>query len=367
MKAITLCSAITISLLCVGCSPKKIVDSKIAMETIDFGSFRVVEGFIPEYVIKNKRFITLDTSQDDFLFGNIRKVKIVDDVVYILAWQPPRSYKLIVFDSNGLGIGKVGNVGRGPGEYLQITDFDVNDAGDIYFIDGTGAPDRLFLFDKNLQYISVLEMPFEANLIHCLPNNKMLFGLATWNKGEFANQKTVVTNIQLEAEASFLEYDAYIDHNFVISYDFFAQVNDKILYNTQTDNYIHQFAIDGALEKSYYFDFGKKNIPDEDKKDIEGNWEKFQKHYCCLKNFAIINNKYIAGLLLHEGKTKSFLVERETKTLNMIKENISGFYKNQIISVLSQDHIDILSEPLPISIQKHIENGGFVLCLYELM
>jgi len=358
----------TVCLLCISCNPKK-ESSKININTekIDFGSFEIIKNTFPESIIKNKKYIPLDNSNDDILFSEIDKIKIADSSIYIL---DEKLRKLIVFDSSGVGKGKVGRMGQGPEEYIRITDFDVNNAGDIYFIDGTS--DKLFVFDKNLHFVSVQKMHFEADIIHCLPNNKLLFGLSSWNKGENENKKIAITNVKLETEESFLQYDEYKDDNYWISNYFFIDVENSILYNKPIDNFVYQFSETGALEKAYYFDFGKKNVPDEDKKDIDGNSEKY-KYYCCLKNFTIINNEYILGTLRDELKTKTFIIDRKNKKLYISKEiaagdisNISGFFNNQLISFLYPGKDNVLSMDLPDNIKKHIEGENFVICLYEL-
>jgi len=358
-----------IILMCFGCSQtKRLSELDIEIEIIDFWSFAAIESTLPEFIVKDKRYILLDASLDDILFREIDKIKIVNNTIYIL---DKRLRKLIVFDSIGNGVGKVGSMGQGPEEYLQISDFDVNEVGDIYFIDATGTPDKLFVFDKNLQFVSVQKLPFEADIIHCLPNNKLLFGLSSWNKGDNANKKVVITNTELETEESYLEYDEYKDDNYWISDYLFMRVDDKILYNKPIDNYVYQFSNMGTLEKVYYFDFGKKNVPDNDKKDIEGNSEKY-KYYCCLKKFTIINNNYILGTLHDALKTKTFIIDRKDKKLYMSKEFalgdmiFSGFFNNQIISVIYPGNDNIPMDDLPVNVRTHLEEENFVICLHKL-
>jgi hypothetical protein len=213
---------------------------------------------MPASVIKDKKYIKLDATNEDYFFKTISKISIVGENIYIL---DKRLKKLIVFDTAGTGIGCVGRRGQGPGEYLQITDFSVNERGDIYFIDGTFDNDRLFVFDKHRQFVSAKKIPFEADIVQCLPDDKLLFGLASWNnERESASRKIAIVNSELDIERVYGEYDEYVDNNFWISSYMFINTRDCILYNKPIDNYVYEFSLEGQLQKAYFFDFGKKTF-----------------------------------------------------------------------------------------------------------
>jgi hypothetical protein len=344
----------------------------VEVEVIDFFSFNKQEvEEIPISIIKNKKYINLDGTNEDYFFKGIGKISIVDDKIYIL---DRRLKKLIVFDTAGTGIGCVGRRGQGPGEYLQITDFSINEKGDIYFIDGTLDKDRLFIFDRHRQFVSVKKMPFEAGVIQCLPEGKLLFGLEAWNKGKYASRKIAITNSELDIERVYGEYDEYVDNSFGISHYLFINTGDHILYNKPIDNYVYEFSLEGELQKAWFFDFGKKNVPSEYKKDIEGNLKKFE-HYCCLKNFAVVNDNYLLGTLWDGTKTKTFIVDKNDETLYLSKKeivdadnsNLSGYCNNQIISyIYPGKYDDIQLTDFPEDVKKHVEDENFVLCLYTL-
>jgi hypothetical protein len=366
-----------VSIMIVYNSCNKRHQSQIDVETeiINFFDFKIIEfddfDDIPNSLIKEKKYIKLDASAEDFLFKTIDKVKIYNDRIFILdTWVK----KLMVFDTTGKGIGKVGGIGQGPGEYLRIADFDVDNFGNIYFIDGTGGGyDRLFVFDKNFKFVSVKKMPFEADIISCLPNNKLLFGLASWNKEENTSLKIALTDIELKTERSYLPYGEYFDDNYWISGYTFINCEDKIFYNKQIDDFVYEFSEKGLPTKSYLFDFGNKKVPDKYKKEIQNNLDKFEQ-FCCLKNFVVINEKYILGTLLDKTKTKNFIIDRNDKLLYLSKEfprndksYLTGYCNNHIISyIYPNKYEDIQAMDLPEDIKKHIENEDFVLCISTL-
>jgi hypothetical protein len=365
----------SIMIVYTSCNKRKQSQIDVEIEIINFFDFKIIEfddfDNIPNSLIKGKKYITLDASAEDFLFKIIDKVKICNDRIFILdTWVK----KLMVFDTTGKGIGKVGGIGQGPGEYLNITDFDVDNFGNIYFIDGTGGGyDRLFVFDKNFKFVSVKKMPFEADIISCLPNNKLLFGLASWNNEENASLKIALTDIELKTERSYLPYGEYFDNTYWISGYMFINCENKILYNKQIDDFVYEFSEKGLPTKSYLFDFGNKKVPDKYKKEIKSNLDNFGQ-FCCLKNFVAINEKYILGTLFDETKTRNFIIDKNDKSLYLSKEllgndksYLTGYHNNHIISyIYPNKYKDIQTMDLPEDVKKHIEDENFVLCISTL-
>ncbi|MDR1222707.1 MAG: 6-bladed beta-propeller [Tannerella sp.] len=362
-------------LLCAGCQCHSgTAKSDGETEVIDFTSFSEVEvEKFPETIVREKMYINIDASNEDLLFSGIDRVKITDDRIYILGRQDIRTKKLLVFDRTGAGIGAVGRRGQGPEEYLQISSFDVNERGDIFFIDGTFVNDRVFVFDKNLQFVSVRKLPFEADIIKCLPGNRLLFGLASWNKGLNAPMKFAVTDSDLNTEQAYVEYDEYIDSNFWLSDCFFIDVNGRIQYNKHINNNVYEISPEGNLAKTYRFDFGKKNMPDIYKKDLETNWAEI-KRYCFLLNFTAVTDRYIMGTLQDRGQIKAYIVDRNSRKLYTIKnsrpEKLSdmGYYTDNlfITFLYPGKYEDLNSENLPPEVKKHIEDENFTICLNHL-
>jgi hypothetical protein len=356
-----------------GCGQRSKPIFDVPSEVIEFYSFKMHEDvYIPDELIQEKTYIKLDASTDDALFQSSSKIKIVHDRIYILDGSRAVQ-KLLVFNMDGSFVGSAGRRGKGPGEYLQISDFDVSPRGEVCFIDAHGEPDRFFVFDSALNFISVKNLPFEADIMRILPDNRYQFGLSLWNTGENSTWKTAVTNADFETLDKYLLYDEYYDRATWISDYFFEQTENHIIYNKPIDNNVYVFSSDGKLEKVYQFDFGNKNVPDEYKKAIEENWEKFRSH-CCLICSVIVNDRYCVGTLLDELQKKMFMIDRNSNDLYISKEiaggdcsYLTGYDDNQIISYIYPGKYDnIQSHDLPDDVKKHVENENFVLCLYKL-
>jgi hypothetical protein len=350
-----------------GCNtkkPKAQPSNDTGVETIDFFGFETEESDnIPEALIKSKEYIKLDYSSDDFLFKGIDKIKICGDRIFIMDRQVR---KLIVFDKNGKGIGLVGHVGQGPGEYVRVHEFDVDQYGNIFLIDGTS--DRLFVYNKNLEFVSVKRMPFESTMLRCLPDNKLMFGLSHWNNGDNKSRKIAITDTTMKTEHVYLQYDEYFDDRVVFGTSRFANAGDKILYNQAINDSVYEFSQDGKLSNTYFFDFGKRSLPNDYKKELETNMNKFDK-YCFLTDFIVVDGNYILGRIYHKAHPKNFIIARNSKTLHIYSETagLLEYYDNKIIScIFPSKYKDINKIDLPEDVKKHVENENFVICINTL-
>lgn len=353
--------------LCISCNNlKKSNDTAITL--IDFQSFKQYEfSQIEKKIIKEKIYINLAAEEDSFLFYQINTIKINNDRIFI---QDDRSKSLLVFDMNGQGITKVGSFGRGPGEYTNIADFDIDHNGFIYIIDG--QQDKLNIYNPDYTFHKTLPFTFETDIIKCLTNNNLLLGLSSWNTN--TKYKIMVSDSLLQPIKYHFEYDNYVDDNYWLFGYYFTETDNYILYNRPVDNHIHIFANNGELKKTLYYDFGSKNVPNAAKKNIEAYYKDY-KNYCMIGNFTFLYDKYIGGTLWNEYKFKFYLLDTLDHTVYLKEtpendiEKYIKFSSGTIISYLDpgkfSEHLPA-REKYPKEVYEHLEKGNFVLCLYKL-
>lgn len=88
---------------------------------------------ITSSTVNNIDMILPETS-DEFLFGDIDKIIIRDNKLFV---KPYNRGKLLIFTDKGEEYSIIDQVGGGPGEYLQFTDFDVDSVRkQIVIVDG---------------------------------------------------------------------------------------------------------------------------------------------------------------------------------------------------------------------------------------
>ena len=366
MKILSICFLL---LFISGCKKRQLQIPNISTEYIDFFALSKKDiNDIPDKCIVQTKYIKILPDSADLLFSEINKIQISNHKIYIL----DKFQRLLgIYDMSGKGIGKVGNVGRAPEEYLNLTDFSINKDGNIHIIDG--RLDKMNIYDKNLNFITSQKLPFEADIFQCLDDGGYLFGLSSWNKQLNSNDKIVKTDSMLNSSIRFCEYEKGIDPNYWISFYQFLQTEKYIIYNRFFDNNIYLFSKNGKPLKNIHFDFGEKNVPEIALKNIEKK-EKMYDHLCCLKNFTIVNDDYLLGYIWDERIDKIFLIDKTAGILYLGEPhpfnklgNVIGICEEGIISCIHPgDYLTYKKDlQLPEEIKQHLNNEGVVLRLYS--
>lgn len=339
---------------------------EVASETIDFYGTEMLslDNDCQSDILHEKQYVLLNDTNQDCMIGSVDKIIMKHGNFYIL---DRRKKRLCAFKSSGKAVGCVGNIGQGPKEYIDITDFDVDSKGNVVFIDG--RLDKLFIFSSDLEFVKALPMPFEADIVQTLDSG-YLFGLSSWNEKECKGSKVVCTDENLKVKSKYLDYDEYIDPNFWISFYQFVETDSCYVYNQPIDNNIHLFNKDGSYKECIKMNFGDKNVIDEDKKDIERNLANFS-NYTLLRDFIFVTGRYIGGFLWQNKIHKAFITDtKSNKTyissdlLDSDLSHLAGYCDDAIISYVSlaSDKID----NLPDSVITHVNNEGIALCLQKL-
>lgn len=70
--------------------------------------------------VKNLKYVQLETGKE-FLIGGVDKIEVTEENIIIL--DDSRNRNILVFNRNGKFENRIGGVGRGPGELLDVFDF----------------------------------------------------------------------------------------------------------------------------------------------------------------------------------------------------------------------------------------------------
>jgi hypothetical protein len=93
---------------------------------------------------KNVKTIILENNEN-CLIGRISEFQVFDGYIYVLDKSIAKS--LFVFDMDGRFIRKIGNLGRGPGEYVQLYDFTLDTDNQFIFLLDFGQRVHKYHFD----------------------------------------------------------------------------------------------------------------------------------------------------------------------------------------------------------------------------
>ena len=104
---------------------------------IDLDNIKNKETVKASDFFKNSKSIILETSENS-LIGNIKQIYINNH--YIIVFDDSENLSVLVFNLDGTFSHKIGELGRGAGEYISISDFTVDDKKDeIYLLDSEDA------------------------------------------------------------------------------------------------------------------------------------------------------------------------------------------------------------------------------------
>lgn len=292
------------------------------VEVIDICNFKELPWEeLPEEV-KNPEYIRLSPGEDGVMLGNIDDIKIAGEKIYVQDW---RNKRIAIFNREGKGIQSLVKYGRGPGEYLNISAFDVDGEGNIYVIDGTS--DRMLVYDKAGGCIRDDKLPFEIDLIKVITPDKYLLALCSWETGALAGVQLMRCDSLLRKTEEISRYTEYVDDNFWLSSSYFVTSADGIFYQKQVSDSVYRFDNTGNPEKIYLFDFGNAAVPLEMRRNLEKAAESGElNHYTTLIEFTVIGKQYIYGTMREKGEKVMFIADKEARTLSKLPVRESGPY-----------------------------------------
>lgn len=204
-------------------------------------------------LFQSKKLIRLE-SNDSNLIGQVRKISITKERIFIAD-----NAGIFVFDYTGKLISKVKRLGRGPGEYQTLTDFELDTVNNVVEI-MDNISRKILRYKASGLFISESSIPLVAVSYTKLGENFLFFsgneinGLSPFS----LNQTSGDINFTIEAsyfpinieEARYLHIKfPYHFYYFKDSIRFFKPLNDTI-YDIQ----------DRFITPKYIIDFGEKRV-----------------------------------------------------------------------------------------------------------
>ena len=291
-------------------------------ETIPFNSYGQVPCESPDLLLPGriKRVVLDSGGSKDYIFSEIDKIVCHQDRFYILDWI---HRKIVIYDSDGGPVGCLSRRGRGPGEYLQITDFDVDADGSVWVVDG--QQDMLLHYSPEGECVESRDFPFEVEFIKVLKDGRFLFSLAPWDSSKYGGKRLIVTDRELNVEKSMLEYGEFIDPNYAFPSVGFPATDSTIYYHRPIDDCVYALTYSGDIVKKYVFDFGQRRVPGKARKDI-GKYRSDFGGYTMLVKSVSVGDDFIIGSVLEGKEIKDFIIDRVAGAANILTEQTSGMY-----------------------------------------
>ena len=118
----------------ISCATKqKEIQSNHQFLTVNLDSIKVKETIKASVFFKNPKSIILETNENS-LIGNIEQIHINDH--QIVVFDNSENLSILIFNLDGTFSHKISKLGNGPGEYISISDFTVDDQkNELYLLD----------------------------------------------------------------------------------------------------------------------------------------------------------------------------------------------------------------------------------------
>ncbi len=248
----------------VGEGKRIIVDVEKAKQELELTKY-----FTPEY-------ITLEVTENA-LVGEASKVYITKSAVYVLDNDVANAF--FIFNRDGSFVKKIGSIGKGPGEYLVLDDFAIDEVNkEIHLY--AGDQKRILIYNIDGKFKRMIKLSDFGYTFNLFPSGKYLSMNTTnlknasfWNeKGErtsFFNQED---NLSWFPRMSISKFDSTC----LIRFPYYGEI-----YQVEGEKLIEKFHID----------FQIKNFPMESIKDREKLKNLvFSGEYASLRSFAYYND-----------------------------------------------------------------------------
>ncbi len=271
--------------------------------------------------------IRLDNTSEA-LIGSVEKLRFTDDAIYLFDKYSSKAVKK--FDFNGKHLVSIGQRGRGPGEYIEATDFYVDDSVVIIF--DQFKPGLLY-YDLFGNFIKSKELPFFALAFHIFDNNNFVFHTLdsdNYHLPDILNYSLVWTDstFNIKHINAFREKDKYVSRLSKNNMDFF---NGELYYHEPFNDTVFRVSSSGDIYYDYIFSFPKNKLP----KDLilSKNSAKLRKatDYKSTKNYVTISQNPIVTkdfLLMPIGvNSRVFYILYSEESDNVIVDN-GSFYNN---------------------------------------
>lgn len=209
-------------------------------------------------VMDSITYLVLETN-DDCLIGNSTKIVHKNDQFFIGDYDVANS--IFIFSDSGKYKCKIHAIGQGPGEFLKITDFCVNQRGFIYILDA--SQEKIITFDNKGKFVRELKLhDCDGDYIGYIEvvNSFAIYSSFRTYQG---CSNLMIVNEKGKIEKKYLKISKKVNPDLTIpALDLNSYVPNSIQFCQMYDSNVYRL-VDDRLTIAYKFDFGMYSLPDD--------------------------------------------------------------------------------------------------------
>jgi hypothetical protein len=298
---------------CTGCNPELDNEFQAIVSCTNIVAPNRI-GF--QDIVNQYEMIRLETN-DNCLLGDIQKLVVFDGCFYIL------SNNFFCFNGDGEFVYNISNRGNGPGEFVRINDFTINE-GKIYLYDNPGGK-MLVCEPKTGKYIEELKIVHSAHEIELNGNSIYYNRLSIYNdKVKNSNMMIVHQMNSPQKVTSYFSSELYL-----------GKIQNQLIKSNNNIFWLDPYACniykmsDNNVISYIDLDFGDKNVLPQDimsgKIKQPGQLRKGNKAWS-LQDYYETNELLTARLFIGNDICRVVANKKTTKSI-VIKGFTTDFYR----------------------------------------
>ncbi len=239
----------------------------------------------------------------------IDKIRVYDGDYYVL----DRLQRLLIrYSPQGMPLNTIGQKGRGPEEYLSISDFSINMEGQVVMLDG--QLDDIIIYDKDGTFVSRQKMKHDYGELFHLDNGEILLACNAWDRSELSGTKVVLADASLKPSKVISSFVHGYDPNFVIPHIGFNDYLENVSYVCPIDDKVYVFPKIGGNAKSYLIDFGSERVEESQMINLEKSFPEIKRNNTFLLNATLMDDLQFIMSVYEKGEWRDFYVDAKTNT-----------------------------------------------------
>jgi len=289
----------------------------------------VLETIYLEDLIDSVWYIPLETKENSVI-GKITKVLFTKEKIFIC--DAEITHSIFCFNHSGKALFVIRDRGRGPGQYLTLTGFDVDTLNrEVVIYD---AQQRAFLkYDFSGGFVSKHIHGYVFDDFRILDDSRAIAYsqyIPNPSLKDQENSTVFIFNYKTrKPESTFLSYNG--------SLDLFSKIQGLLNYvsSNEMDHYFYDYLTNSIysfrnnkFSKDWQLDYGRKNIPNEFWADatFDSHLEQINAGNFCggVINFQVLE-KWVIGLFPYLSKSNIFIVSRGTHESFLLKEKVKSW------------------------------------------
>jgi hypothetical protein len=320
------------------------------------------DKFIIPNQLENTRYLTLESNEKNKI-SSVDKLQIFNNHLFIFDEQ---QNKIFIFDDNGHFTEQIDNKGKGPDEYLYLSDFLINKQDSCLELLDVGNK-KILRLDRSYKMKGEIKLHFFCEkFLKCNPGGYLFF---TNNQSNSGGQGGKSYNfIQIDQDGK--EVTRFLPilperQDLIIAEPYcFTSYRNGAVFSLPIDNKIYHI-INDSIAVGYSVSFGKLNTPDKILASLKNvtSQNKIQHQMKIFNDIAKNGYAYSIHSVL-ENEIFLFFQFRKKKDLYSVLYNKKN---KQIITgrnVIDIDNSLILGQPVAINDKNELVT---VLFPYELL